>query len=102
MRSSISKGLLTAAAAATGVLSLSGGYAQATDATGTTAGSPGVLSGNNVQIPVEVPVNLCGNTIDPVGLLNPAFGNACANTSAAHAPATSSTAAHPMPATKPA
>jgi hypothetical protein len=108
MRSSISKGLLTAAAAATGVLSLSGGYAQATDATGTTAGSPGVLSGNNVQAPVDVPVNLCGNTIDPVGILNPAFGNACANTSgtgtlaSAHTPAASSTAAHPMPATKPA
>ncbi|MEV7201867.1 chaplin [Streptomyces griseoluteus] len=42
-------------------------------------GSPGVGSGNVVQVPVNIPVNLCGNTIDVVGLLNPAFGNTCAN-----------------------
>ncbi|TLQ44739.1 chaplin [Streptomyces marianii] len=43
------------------------------------AASPGVLSGNVVQLPVHVPVNACGNTADVVGLLNPAFGNACVN-----------------------
>ncbi|MGC3003623.1 chaplin family protein, partial [Streptomyces sp. G35A] len=43
------------------------------------AGSPGVLSGNTVQAPVHVPVNVCGNTVDVVGLLNPSVGNACAN-----------------------
>ncbi|MEU2108019.1 chaplin [Streptomyces sp. NPDC019507] len=43
------------------------------------ANSPGVLSGNAVQLPVHVPVNACGNTADVVGLLNPAFGNACVN-----------------------
>ncbi|MEU6814949.1 chaplin [Streptomyces sp. NPDC046860] len=42
-------------------------------------GSPGVGSGNVVQVPVNIPVNLCGNTINVVGLLNPAFGNTCAN-----------------------
>jgi hypothetical protein len=42
-------------------------------------GSPGVVSGNVVQVPVHVPVNLCGNTIDVIGVLNPAFGNTCAN-----------------------
>ncbi|MES9503549.1 MULTISPECIES: chaplin [Streptomyces] len=41
--------------------------------------SPGVLSGNVVQVPVHVPVNVCGNTINVIGLLNPAFGNKCAN-----------------------
>ncbi|MFE9251090.1 chaplin [Streptomyces sp. NPDC007088] len=41
--------------------------------------SPGVLSGNAVQIPIHIPVNLCGNTVDVVGLLNPAFGNTCVN-----------------------
>ncbi|MFJ8029942.1 chaplin [Streptomyces sp. NPDC096032] len=46
---------------------------------GLAAGSPGVLSGNAVQVPVHVPVNLCGNTVDIVGLLNPAFGNSCLN-----------------------
>ncbi|MFI5757577.1 chaplin [Streptomyces sp. NPDC051569] len=80
MRDLISKGLLTAAAA-TSVLSMSGGYAQATEAGGVAANSPGVLSGNNVQIPVDVPVNVCGNTVDPIGVLNPAFGNVCANRS---------------------
>lgn len=48
-------------------------------ASGTAQGSPGVISGNNVQVPVHVPVNVCGNTIDVIGLLNPAFGNECAN-----------------------
>ncbi|WTG93717.1 chaplin [Kitasatospora sp. NBC_01560] len=48
-------------------------------AEGVAAGSPGVVSGNGIEIPVHVPVNLCGNTVDPVGLLNPAFGNNCAN-----------------------
>ncbi|MCF3960728.1 chaplin, partial [Streptomyces fuscigenes] len=83
MRDLISKGLLTAAAA-TSVLSLGGGNAIASDAQGAAAGSPGVLSGNNVQVPVEIPVNLCGNSIDVVGLLNPAFGNHCANVTAQH------------------
>ncbi|GAA1187746.1 hypothetical protein GCM10009654_51680 [Streptomyces hebeiensis] len=80
MRDLISKGLLTAAAASS-VLSLSSGYATAVEADGAAVGSPGVLSGNNVQVPVEIPINVCGNTVDPVGVLNPAFGNVCANTS---------------------
>ncbi|MFK4111031.1 chaplin [Streptomyces sp. NPDC002176] len=49
-------------------------------ADGAAVGSPGVLSGNTVQAPVSVPLNACGNSVDVVGLLNPAFGNACANT----------------------
>ncbi len=48
---------------------------------GVSAGSPGVGSGNTVQVPVHVPVNACGNTVDVIGLLNPVFGNHCANTS---------------------
>lgn len=43
-------------------------------------GSPGVISGNNIQVPVHIPVNLCGDTIDVIGVLNPAFGNKCDNT----------------------
>ncbi|MEU8571423.1 chaplin [Streptomyces pathocidini] len=50
-------------------------------AEGVAAHSPGVLSGNVVQVPVHVPVNVCGNTIDVVGILNPAFGNTCVNNS---------------------
>ncbi|MFD7894241.1 chaplin family protein [Streptomyces sp. NPDC059743] len=80
MRDLISKGLL-AAAAASSVLSLGGGYAIAVESDGVAAGSPGVLSGNSVQAPIEVPVNVCGNTVDVVGVGNPAFGNGCVNTS---------------------
>jgi hypothetical protein len=43
------------------------------------AGSPGVLSGDVIQAPIQIPINLCGNTIDIVGLLNPTFGNTCIN-----------------------
>ncbi|MDG9724529.1 chaplin [Streptomyces sp. DH41] len=49
-------------------------------ADGTAAGSPGLISGNTVQLPVDVPVNVCGNTVNVAGLLNPAAGNSCANT----------------------
>ncbi|MCM2418598.1 chaplin [Streptomyces sp. RKAG293] len=49
------------------------------EAHGVAEGSPGVLSGNLLQVPVHVPVNLCGNTVNVIGLLNPAFGNECVN-----------------------
>jgi hypothetical protein len=41
-----------------------------------------LLSGNTLQLPVHIPVNVCGNTVNVVGLLNPAAGNHCANASA--------------------
>ncbi|MFG3035382.1 chaplin [Streptomyces sp. NPDC048330] len=66
-----------------GALALSAGAAHAdSGAQGAAVGSPGVGSGNAVQLPVHVPVNACGNTVNVVGLLNPAFGNSCANRSA--------------------
>lgn len=46
---------------------------------GTAKNSPGLLSGNVVQVPIHVPVNVCGNSINVIGLLNPAFGNTCIN-----------------------
>ncbi|MFF4342473.1 chaplin [Kitasatospora sp. NPDC001540] len=64
------------------VLASTAGYAHAAaDAHGVAANSPGVGSGNSVQVPVELPVNACGNTINVIGLLNPAYGNDCANVS---------------------
>ncbi|MGX8905312.1 chaplin family protein [Streptomyces netropsis] len=85
MRQVAKKGLLTAAAAS-GVLAVTSGYAAHADsgAMGTAAHSPGVASGNTVQVPVHVPVNACGNTVNVVGLLNPASGNKCANVSGGH------------------
>ncbi|MFI2186967.1 chaplin [Streptomyces sioyaensis] len=46
-------------------------------ASGAALDSPGIVSGNSVQIPVHVPVNLCNNTISVIGALNPAFGTPC-------------------------
>lgn len=87
MRQVTKKGLITFAAAG-GVLALSGGNAHAdSGANGSASHSPGVLSGNSVQIPIDVPVNACGNTVNVIGLLNPAMGNACANKSGAATPA---------------
>ncbi|MEU6842149.1 chaplin [Streptomyces sp. NPDC046716] len=81
MRQVTRKGL-TIMAAATGVLAVTGGYAHAdSGAHGSASDSPGIASGNNVQVPVDVPVNVCGNTVNVIGLLNPAMGNNCANTS---------------------
>ncbi|WP_189961898.1 chaplin [Streptomyces violascens] len=48
-------------------------------ADGAAVDSPGVLSGNLLQVPAHVPVNLCGNTGSFIGALNPAFGNPCIN-----------------------
>ncbi|MEU6375972.1 chaplin [Streptomyces sp. NPDC046909] len=56
-------------------------------ADGTAADSPGVISGNTIQLPVHVPVNVCGNTVNVVGILNPAAGNTCANEGGADSPA---------------
>jgi LPXTG-motif cell wall-anchored protein len=62
-------------------------------ADGDTAGSPGVISGNTIQLPVHVPVNACGNTVNVVGLLNPAAGNTCVNEGGADTPASTGAAA---------
>ncbi|MFD1662856.1 chaplin ChpH [Streptomyces caeni] len=72
---------VVAAAAATGGLVLAGAGLAVADAgaQGAAVHSPGVVSGNVIQVPVHVPVNVCGNTISVIGLLNPAFGNTCIN-----------------------
>ncbi len=65
---------VVAAAVATGGLVLAGAGLAAADsgAQGAAVQSPpGVVSGNVIQVPVHVPVNVCGNTISVIGLLNP-------------------------------
>ncbi|GAA0670744.1 chaplin ChpE [Streptomyces thermocarboxydovorans] len=65
-----------------GLLAAGTGMASATEgahADGTAVGSPGVVSGNVVQVPVDVPVNVSGNSVNVIGLLNPAFGNVAVN-----------------------
>ncbi|MCT9083917.1 chaplin ChpE [Streptomyces fulvoviolaceus] len=61
-----------------GLIAAGAGMASATDgahADGKAVGSPGVVSGNLVQAPVHVPVNAVGNSVNVIGVLNPAFGN---------------------------
>ncbi|MFJ6936360.1 chaplin [Streptomyces sp. NPDC101132] len=62
-------------AAAAGVSSAHGGA----HAHGEALNSPGVGSGNLVQVPVHVPVNVVGNAVTVIGALNPAFGNSGLN-----------------------
>ncbi|MFC9909231.1 chaplin ChpH [Streptomyces sp. NPDC059862] len=72
---------VVAAAAATGGLVLAGAGMAVADsgAQGAAVHSPGIGSGNVVQAPVHIPVNVCGNTVSVIGLLNPASGNTCIN-----------------------
>ncbi|MFF3330554.1 chaplin [Streptomyces sp. NPDC002888] len=68
-----------AVAAASGAMAVTGSAFADSAADGAAIGSPGVISGNTIQLPVHVPVNVCGNTASVVGVLNPAVGNMCAN-----------------------
>ncbi|MBB5118697.1 membrane protein [Streptomyces eurocidicus] len=78
--SRIAKAAALTVAAGFAVTGAAAGVASAASgAQGAAVGSPGVISGNVIQVPIQIPVNLCGNTIDIVGLLNPTFGNTCAN-----------------------
>ncbi|MFB7651208.1 MULTISPECIES: chaplin ChpG [unclassified Streptomyces] len=77
--SRIAKGLALTSVAAAAVAGTAGVAAADSGAKAAAAHSPGVLSGNVVQVPVHIPVNVCGNTVDFIGLLNPAFGNECEN-----------------------
>ncbi|MFI1800513.1 chaplin [Streptomyces sp. NPDC020379] len=84
MRHVTKKSLITVAAA-TGVIAMTGGIATAdSGARGAAVNSPGVASGNTVQVPVHVPINACGNTVTVIGALNPAVGNHCFNSGGGH------------------
>jgi hypothetical protein len=74
------KKLVKAAAFAAGTVIAMGVATPAfasSDAFGAAAHSPGLLSGNVIEVPVQVPVEVCGDTIDVIGLLDPAFGSTC-------------------------
>jgi hypothetical protein len=84
MRQILSRSMLTVAAAGS-ILTVTGGYATAdSEAQGGAVDSPGVLSGNSISAPIEVPVNACGNTVDVLAAGNAAFGNTCGNVSHGH------------------
>ncbi|QCW79871.1 chaplin [Streptomyces sp. S6] len=81
MRQALNKSMIVMAAAS-GLLAATGGAAHAdASADGAAVGSPGSVRAMPYRFPVHVPVNACGNTVNVIALLNPAFGNSCANVS---------------------
>ncbi|WP_367322967.1 chaplin [Streptomyces sp. HUAS ZL42] len=75
----IAKGLALTSVAAAAVAGTAGIAAADTGAQAAASNSPGIVSGSVVQLPVHVPVNASGNSVNVVGLLNPAFGNSAEN-----------------------
>ena len=75
----VKQALVLSAVAAGLALTGAGSAVADAGAVGAASNSPGFLSGNLIQVPVHVPVNVCGNTVNVIALLNPAFGNTCVN-----------------------
>jgi hypothetical protein len=75
----VTRNSVIAMAVASGAMAVAGTAHADSAADGTASNSPGVASGNAIQLPVDIPVNVCGNTVDVVGLLNPAMGNKCSS-----------------------
>jgi hypothetical protein len=47
--------------------------------------SPGLLSGNLIQHPIDIPINQCGNTENHwLAIANGAIGNVCINGAGGH------------------
>src|SRR5579884_1434379 len=59
--------------------SCSNGGSGSTTASGSSKGSPGIGSGNVIQVPINAPVNVCGNQVDVIGILDSVTGNSCEN-----------------------
>ncbi|MYS24552.1 Small secreted domain [Streptomyces sp. DvalAA-14] len=56
-----------------------GAHPSIVGASGTAIGSPGVLSGNALQVPID-PLDARGNSLNLLGVRSPALGTAtCAN-----------------------
>lgn len=77
--SRIAKAVVLTVGAAAAVAGTAGAASADAGAEAAAVKSPGVLSGNVVQAPIHIPVNVCGNTVSVIGALNPAFGNTCVN-----------------------
>ncbi|MER5635662.1 chaplin [Kitasatospora sp. NPDC002227] len=75
----IRKAIALAVAAGALVLGSAGAACADANAEAVVVGSPGVLSGNNVQIPIHIPINICGNSVNVLAALNPTAGNTCIN-----------------------
>lgn len=95
MHAFVKKGLLLSAAAGALVLGGAAAASAATSATadGLTADSPGVVSGNTVQVPADIPIQVCGVSVAAVAAATSADDNTCVDdgtSAAAHGTATGS------------
>ncbi|MEV4439425.1 chaplin [Streptomyces sp. NPDC049577] len=78
--SRIAKAAVATAAVGATLAAAAGSAVADADAGGVAQHSPGVISGNVIQVPIHVPINICGNSIDIIiGLLNATSGNVCIN-----------------------
>ena len=74
------KTLIAAMFAAVAVAGTAGtASASGAGAVGGATDSPGILSGNTIQIPLNIPVNACGNGLGLLAVLTSSAGNVCAN-----------------------
>jgi hypothetical protein len=73
------KAALAAAVAGIAAGASAGAAVADAGAAGAATASPGVVSGNQAQVPVHIPVNVTGDSINVIGLLNPTFGNLASN-----------------------
>jgi hypothetical protein len=77
---SIRKTLVAVACAAFAVLGTAGtASASGAGAIGGAFGSPGLLSGNVIQVPVNIPINVCGDNVGILSALLGSAGNVCVN-----------------------
>ena len=82
-RRRVALGLTTGGLLMTGLGMTTAQADTAATASGDAAGSPGAGSGNVLQIPINLPVNVCGNQVDVIGILNSVAGNSCMNSGSA-------------------
>lgn len=76
------KKALAIAGVTLGLMCTGAGFASAnSSASGSTGNSGGVLSGDVIQIPIDIGTNVCGNSINVIGIGNWVFGNACGSVS---------------------
>jgi ChpA-C len=79
--SRIAKAAITVAVSGAALAGAAGIAVADAGASGAAVNSPGVLSGNNVQVPIHIPINICGNSVNVIALANPTVRNECENNS---------------------
>ncbi|MFE6848993.1 chaplin [Streptomyces sp. NPDC057686] len=75
----LKEAVIAVAAASSLVFAGAAGANADSGAFGAASNSPGILSGNVVNIPVDIAVDVCGNNLNGIGLFNAAMANYCEN-----------------------